>query len=304
MKKIYCLLLALLCLCGTTRAQLLWKVSGKGLEQPSYIMGTYHLANVAFVDSVPGLRDALAASEQGYGELDMQARMSHPEPSLRMQQYMMLPEGTYLDGLLTAEQLQRLNEFLRNHMGADLENPMMAQLKLMKPAALQQQLTVLLCLKLEQGFNPQEQFDTYFQKVAAEQHKAVGGLEQPDFQFNILFNQASLERQVEQLMCLVDDAAYTQQMLQRIIKAFYAPDMQALQQLNDEKRHNQCDSTPAEEEALIYGRNANWAEALPGIMEQKPTFVAVGALHLPGPRGLLQLLRDKGYTVTPVTAAR
>ena len=64
MKKIYCLLLALLCLCGTTRAQLLWKVSGKGLEQPSYIMGTYHLAKVAFVDSVPGLRDALAASEQ------------------------------------------------------------------------------------------------------------------------------------------------------------------------------------------------------------------------------------------------
>ena len=39
-------------------------------------------------------------------------------------------------------------------------------------------------------------------------------------------------------------------------------------------------------------------------MQQKSTFVAVGALHLPGPRGLLQLLRDKGYTVTPVTAAR
>ena len=184
------------------------------------------------------------------------------------------------------------------------DDPMLAQLKQLKPAALQQQLTVLLCLKLEQGFNPQEQFDTYFQKVAAEQHKAVGGLEQPDFQFNILFNQASLERQVEQLMCLVDDAASTQQMLQRIIKAFYAQDIQALQQLNDEKRHNQCDSTPAEEEALIYGRNANWASALPGIMEQKSTFVAVGALHLPGPRGLLQLLRDKGYTVTPVTAAR
>ena len=48
----------------------------------------------------------------------------------------------------------------------------------------------------------------------------------------------------------------------------------------------------------------NPAEALPGIMQQKSTFVAVGALHLPGPRGLLQLLRDKGYTVTPVTAAR
>lgn len=303
MKRILISLLALLTLTGTLRAQLLWKIEGNKLGSPSYVMGTYHLAKVAFVDSVPGLRDALAASEQVYGELDMQALLSNPDLAVQMQQYMMLPEGTTLDGLLTAQQLQRLNEFLRTHMGTDLENPMLAQLKQMKPAALQQQLTVLLCLKLEQGFNPQEQFDTYFQKVAAEQHKAVGGLEQPDFQFNLLFNQASLERQVEQLMCLVDDADYTQQMLQRIIQAFYAQNMEALQQLNNEKRHNQCDSTPAEEDALIYNRNANWAEALPGIMEQKPTFVAVGALHLPGPRGLLQLLRDKGYTVTPVTAA-
>ena len=304
MKRILISLLTLLTLTGTLQAQLLWKIEGNKLGSPSYVMGTYHLAKVAFVDSVPGLRDALAASEQVYGELDMQALLSNPDLAVQMQQYMMLPEGTTLDGLLTAQQLQRLNEFLRTHMGTDLENPMLAQLKQMKPAALQQQLTVLLCLKLEQDFNPQEQFDTYFQKVAAEQHKAVGGLEQPDFQFNLLFNQASLERQVEQLMCLVDDADYTQQMLQRIIQAFYAQDMQALLQLNEEKRHNQCDSTPTEEDALIYNRNANWAEALPGIIEQKPTFVAVGALHLPGPRGLLQLLRDKGYTVTPVTAAR
>lgn len=58
--------------------------------------------------------------------------------------------------------------------------------------------------------------------------------------------------------------------------------MNAIQQIYEEKLHNNCDMTPAEENALIYTRNANWAKALPNIMSQRSTLVAVGAAHLPG----------------------
>ena len=68
----------------------------------------------------------------------------------------------------------------------------------------------------------------------------------------------------------------------------------------DAKRGNSCDSTPEEDEVMIYGRNADWAKRLPAIMREKSTFLAVGAAHLPGERGLLQLLRAAGYTVEPV----
>ena len=102
-------------------------------------------------------------------------------------------------------------------------------------------------------------------------------------------------------MCLVDNHEYQTEILKRTIKAFYAEDMNALQQINEEKQHNNCDMTPAEEDALLYTRNANWAKALPAIMTQHSTLFAVGAAHLPGPRGLLQLLKEAGYTVTPIS---
>ena len=46
------------------QAQLLYKISGNGLTKPSYIIGTYHLAPVSFADSIPGLKEAMAATEQ------------------------------------------------------------------------------------------------------------------------------------------------------------------------------------------------------------------------------------------------
>ena len=88
-------------------------------------------------------------------------------------------------------------------------------------------------------------------------------------------------------------------MVQEITKAFYAQDLQAIKKAADEKLNNSCDSTPEEEERLIYGRNDNWMKLMPSIMAEKPTFFAVGALHLVGERGMLTQLQKAGYTVTP-----
>ena len=74
-------------------------------------------------------------------------------------------------------------------------------------------------------------------------------------------------------------------------------DLDALQKAMDEKLGNSCDSTPEEEAQLISNRNADWLAKLPAIMKERPTFFAVGAGHLPGEKGLLQLLRNAGYTV-------
>jgi len=57
---------------------------------------------------------------------------------------------------------------------------------------------------------------------------------------------------------------------------------------------------PAGQEKLITGRNRTWAGILKDEMQTTPLLVVVGAGHLPAREGLLQLLRDAGYTVTPV----
>ncbi len=299
MKKTILTLLTFVIVAFTAHAQLLWKVTGKDLTKPSYVLGTFHLANVAFADSIPGLKQALNSSEQVYGELDMRKLMSDPSLIQQMQAAMMLPQGTTLDSLLTAEQMTRLNEFMKQYLGVDLSNPMLAPMKQMKPAAISTQIQMVLAMQMAKGFNPQQQFDTYFQKVAQEQQKPVGGLETMDLQLGVLYG-APLKRQAELLMCLVDDVDYHKDVLRRTIDAYYTQDLEAVNKVMDEKRHNTCDSTPEEDDTLIYTRNANWAKALPALMKEHSTFLAVGCAHLPGNRGLIALLQKAGYTVTPV----
>lgn len=282
------------------RAQLLWKISGADLAKPSYVVGTYHLAPVSFADSIPGLAAALDEVEQVYGELDM-SELADPAKLMLLQQAMLLPEGQTLTELFTEEELTALNALMTELLGVDLSNPAIAmQLGRLTPAALQQQLTLIMFMQKHPGFDPANPFDGWFQKKALEENKPVGGLETVEFQTEVLFGGTTLERQVEQLMCLVNDREQNEKDMDLVLEGFFSQDMQKIEQAMDAKRGNSCDSTPEEDEVMIYGRNADWAKRLPAIMREKSTFLAVGAAHLPGERGLLQLLRAAGYTVEPV----
>ncbi|HEY9551720.1 MAG TPA: TraB/GumN family protein [Prevotella sp.] len=301
MKKTITTLLLLCTMVWGAQAQLLYKISGNGLAKPSYIIGTYHLANVNFVHSIPGLKKALKKTTQVYGELNMDD-MKTPENMRKMQQATLLPQGQKLSALLTDDQLKRLNAYLLTAIGTNMSNPAVGrQIDAMLPAALSTQLVMLLYTnKFKGDFDPQHPFDTYFQTQARANHKYVGGLETLDFQMNLLYKSSPLERQIEMLMCLIDNVEFSERVAERITKAFYAQDLVELEKAVNEKLHNSCDSSPEEEDRMIYNRNADWIKKMPALMAQKPTFFAVGVAHLPGDRGVLQLLRNAGYTVKGV----
>ena len=301
MKKMFLTLLLTVMATAGMNAQLLYKISGKGLRKPSYIIGTYHLAPVSFVDSIPGLRSALAESEQVYGEIET-ADMTSPENIAKMQQAMMLPEGKTLTELLTPEQMQKLNATMKELLGVDMSNPMVAQqMNKMLPQALVTQLTVIMYLKKHSGFNPTQSFDDYFQQQAVAQGKPVGGFETMDFQLQALFGSISIERQIELLMCFLNNREWEELQVDNIVEAFFAQDLNRIEAAMDEKQDNSCDATDEENELLIYGRNATWLKKMPEIMQQKSTFFAVGAAHLVGERGVLAGLRNAGYLVEGIT---
>lgn len=282
-------------------AQLLYKISGQGLTSPSYIIGTYHLAPVSFVDSIPGMHQAIADCQQVYGELMME-EMFGPDSLAMMQQAMMLPDGLTLDSLLNADEMNRLNAYMKNLMGMDMTNPLLAQqMKKMTPTALSTTLSLLSFVKKSGNFDPMNGFDSYFQKEAVKQGKGVGGLETMAFQVKTLLKGQTLERQKELLMCLVDNAEFMDKMSDGIVRAFFAQDLDAIKKAMDMKMNSSCDSRPEEEASLIDNRNADWITKMPAIMASKPTLFAVGAGHLPGEKGVLHLLRQAGYTVEGVT---
>ena len=297
-KILFTLLLTATTLCAP--AQLLYRISGKGLASPSYIVGTYHRAEASFVDSIPGLRKAMADCQQVYGELMMNELFSADSLAL-MQQAMMLPEGMTLDSLLTADEMSRLNGYMKGLLGMDMTNPIIAQqMGRMTPSALNTMFSMLSYIKKQGKFDIQNQFDQYFQKEAVAHGKKVGGLETMDFQIKTLFGGQTLERQKELLMCFVDNADFENDMVEGVISAFYAQDLNAIMEALDKKRNNSCDSSPEEEAMLIYNRNANWLTKMQELMAQKPTLFAVGAAHLPGEKGVLNLLRNAGFNVEGV----
>ena len=282
------------------QAQLLWKISGNGLQKPSYIIGTYHLAPVSFTDSIKGLKEALEASEQVYGEIVM-ADMMKPENMTKMQSAMMLPEGQTIDKLYTEEEMARINTMLKSIMGVDMTNPMVAQqLGKITPQALQTQLAVLMYLKKHTGFDPNQTFDGYFQQEATAKGKPVGALETIDFQIEILYKGMSMERQKQLLLCLADNMEFNEELTENVVKAFFSQDLDGIEEAMNAKLNNTCDGTPEEKETLIYARNDNWMKQMPEIMKQKGTLFAVGAGHLPGERGVLAQLKKAGYTVEGV----
>lgn len=299
MKKTLTFIIALLA-ASSMNAQILYKITGKDAKGASYIIGTYHLADASFTEKIPGLQTALAETEQVYGEVNMENTMQ-PASTQKMTAAMMLPEGQTLKTVLTPEQFGKVSAFAKELMGVGLDNDMVfSQLGKMSPRALATQFTLLLFMKNSTTpFNPANGIDNFFQMQAKQNNKPIGGLETIDFQIETLYKSTPIERQVEELICLVDNKEYNLMMVQEITKAFYAQDLQAIKKAADEKLNNSCDSTPEEEERLIYGRNDNWMKLMPSIMAEKPTFFAVGALHLVGERGMLAQLQKAGYTVTP-----
>ena len=282
-------------------AQLLYKISGKDLKAPSYIIGTFHLANATFVDKIAGVKDALTATDQVFGEVPFDD-MLNPDTLKVIQAAMMLPDGQTLKTVLSAEQYKKLDAVLTQMMGVGLSNPQVnAQMGKMSPAALSAQLQVLMFMQKHMGeFDPSHGFDQYFQTQAKHNNEPIGGLETVAFQITLLYKSYDMQRQVEQLMCMIDNMDFYEKIVEKMAKAFYAQDIDALKAAMEEKLGNTCDATPKEWAQFNDNRNADWVRKMPAIMAAKPTFFAVGAGHLPGPKGVLQLLKDIGYTVEAV----
>ncbi len=300
MKRIFLTsVLAIVAIVGVN-AQLLYKISGNGVGKPSYIVGTYHLAPASYVDSIPGANEALASVEQVCGEVDM-AEMESMAGMQKVTAAMMLPDGKSLSDILSEEEIGKLNTFMNEVMGADLNNPLIAaQLGKMTPAAIANQLQLVQYMKMTPGFNPNALIDSYFQTEAKKADKPVIGFETLDFQISVLYAGSTIERQKEQLICMIDNQEYNQMVMEQLTKAYFSQDIDAVLAVTEEKLGTSCDSTPEEEEALIYGRNADWVEKIPAIIGDKSTLFVVGAAHLPGERGVLELLKKAGYSVEAV----
>lgn len=138
MKK-YLGTLLLFCVAISTNAQLLWRISGNGLTEPSYIMGTHHLASLSIKDSIQGLQAALDHTRQVYGELKMSEIQDQTKAAALLQKYMTTETDTTFKSLFTDEEYELINKCSKENLMFDI-----AMLPKVKPAFLSNNLIVIL----------------------------------------------------------------------------------------------------------------------------------------------------------------
>lgn len=293
MKKLLLPLLVIIATSISSYAQLLWEVSGNGLEKPSYLFGTHHLAPISVIDSTPGLKSVIENVDKVYGEMDMSTSMSQ-EGQMKILAAAQAPADSTLSKLLSPAQLDSVDSFIKSYMGpiASVNN-----FEPMRPALLNTTLTVFVNAKAMPDYNMQQQIDTEIQKRAAALGKEVAGFETIEDQCRALFG-APIITEAESLMEIVRDENKVIDLATRLSKAYLAGDLEGMFKVMNES----SDAADKDwNDRLLNDRNANWMEMMAGLLPTASVLIAVGAGHLPGDKGLINLLRKNGYTVNPVT---
>ena len=292
--KRFSLILVLTMLALASQAQLLWKVSGNGLGRPSYIMGTYHFAPASMMEKIPGMEQALEGCDVVVGEIDKEEMMSQSSQT-RMAMAMMAPPDSTLDKLFSPADYAIVESVFNKYFGN--MGVKLSQMNMLKPSAISVQMQAMQAVKHFPNFNESEVIDMAVQTAANEMGRPSIGLETMDEQIELLFN-GSLAEQAEGLLeaCKKDDLFTIQS--SALVEAYMAQDLAQIEKIFTDPELGGEDTEAMD--ALIYNRNRSWAEKLVKMMPERACLVCVGAGHLPGDQGLLQLLRDRGYTVEPM----
>ena len=286
------LFLTVLAVAVVASAQLLWKVEGNGAAHPSYVLGTHHLAPPELLDSISGLNDALNASKHFYGELDMKNVNPLTLQNQALQKIGM-PADTTWQQILPADAIAKIDSFF---VAQGVPAAQVAQLHSLKPAFIGTQIPLILTIKNLKGFDPQRQFDNEVHKKAMQRGMTSAGFETNEFQINMLYG-APLQVQAEELVENLNNDSIVAD-VKTMTDLYVAQDFDGIGRFIERNRESPVARRAAER--LVYARNEDWAEKLKTILPEGEVFIAVGAGHLPGERGLLNLLRRQGYTVTPV----
>ena len=288
MKKLAFTIFILLWVVISAQAQILYKVSGNGLEKPSYLFGTHHLAPLSVFTENADAIEAFASAGQIVGEIDIKGNPL--QVSAKMTPYMLAPIDSTLSKVIPSEQYAEADSLLQEI----LKTPeiTLKTFEIFKPAVLTQLITVAIIIQNMPGYKAEEQLDYYFQLLGIEEGKKILAFETVEQQAEILFRSQSIQSQAEELLEILANPQDLALEAQKLNKAYLAQDIDAMFQMALTENID-----PDFFEKLTTQRNNNWIQQLPEIMKADSTFVAVGCLHLAGETGLVQQLRNLGYTV-------
>ena len=261
---------------------LLWEISGNGLKQPSYLFGTMHLLckNDALMSKE--MEKIIAGSFAVYLELDMDNLME----LMGVFQHMNMTDGKKLSDYLTEDEVKRVKDWFKKNQ------PLIPAMMIdkMKPIFLSSMIG-------EKGFDCEQQdgMEMRIMEEASKNKKEIKGLETMAYQAGIM-DSIPYDIQAKDLIKAIDSSSVQDNSLKELVDLYKKQDLEKLDSLM-----NQTEGAMAKyNDYLLYNRNKNWVEKIKGLIPGHSFLFAVGAGHLPGQKGVINLLRKLGFTVKPV----
>ena len=249
-----------------------------------YLGGTVHLLRPSDYPLPPEFDEAYANSSQIYFETDISS-MSDMSVQAQMLQQLTYSDERTLKSVLSEEAYTALSVHT-----ARLGLPMMMMEKF-KPGMIISTLQVLDFQRM--GFTPQG-VDMHFNSRAVADGKFIGQFETIQEQIGFLAAMGE-GNESEFILLSLQDLEDTDTLISKMVDAWRTGDTDALSELFVEEMREEA---PELYESLLLQRNRNWLPDIETMLTTQATeFVLVGAAHLVGPEGLVEMLADKGYTV-------
>lgn len=261
---------------------LLWEITGNGLKKPSYLFGTMHISN----KMVFHLSDSFYAAIRN---ADVVAIELNPE-----QWQSEIPRINKQGNVYKYYNATYYTDYLKESSFAEGDFLSLLRESLRFEPALNDALLYRNESRMD-NFQEDTYLDLYIYQTGKKLGKQTAGVE-TFLGAQRMMMEAVVDAAAEKDKKRPDlDGVPYQELNQSLQDAYRRGDLDVLDSINKITEYAQSFT-----EKFLYKRNEIQAASMDSIMKQQSLFVGVGAAHLPGKRGVIEILRKKGYTLRPV----
>jgi len=273
---------------------LLWKIERNG-RPPSYLYGTVHLTDERVTKLSPAVEQALGQAKTIALEVSDISEKATSTVIAQSAPLVMFTDGRRLDRLLTDAEYEAVKKIIsRSGLPSDLA-------ALFKPWIVTMILSVSDCERtsVQQGARV---LDMKIAEIGKARGLQVVGLETIPEQLQALASVPEAQ-QLDMLRASLKFADRTNDLMETLVQLYLERKISAAMpfQIALARQVGIADDAFAGfQQKLLVDRNVKMRTAAEPLLEEGGVLIAIGALHLPGKQGLVALLREAGYTVTPI----
>jgi len=293
----------------SANAQFLFRISGNKLQEPSYILGTLHTLPGTWLDSIPEYFEAEEKCRQLYAEYDISNQQAISQAIEVGQKALTLPDGKTIFDFLNKEQIDLLNTRFKETLQINVTDSVMKTVWNYQPAVFISTISLVLTMQEIQKHPEIGMSNTPIDMVcinrAKERGMTLGQLDeiQPEDSLKKLRDTMNedIDAQIDSLMNFLHEFDQRKQKLAKEIE-FVAASSKYWKEADYDAYATssfmiaEIDKQPA----VFKQRNEKWLPKIQAAMSQAPTLFVFGAGHLIGEDGILQLIRQAGYSVEQI----